>query len=441
MRSYALIAAWIFAGLGLVWASPAQAQDRDDIPADDLERLLDELDEELDDLRDEFEHRLERLRERFGGRLRDLLDRAPRPAEGTGEAWLGVSLAEVDEETRTLLDIPSERGVLITEVHAESPAKAALQTFDIILTVDGEDVSAPAQVTQVVKQRDPGDVLQMQILREGESRDVRVTLGERGVERQPRPSPPGTLREFLDRAYEEGDRPDPEAPAPGGGLGDLLDGFDGFDGLDDLFDPEGGGLQDLLDQFMDPDGEGGGLGDLLDELMNPDGENGGGLGDLLDELMNPDGEGGGLGDLLEELFPQPNGENGGGLGDLLEELFPQPNGDNGGGLGDFFEELFPQPEPEAGPEPYLGLSASDLSPEQRREGIRGVVLDAVVAGGPAANAGLQAGDILTRMNDQDIRALEDVRTVLLELEPGDEVTVVVLRDGERVEMNLVVGQR
>lgn len=71
----------------------------------------------------------------------------------------------------------------------------------------------------------------------------------------------------------------------------------------------------------------------------------------------------------------------------------------------------------------------------------GVRLNGIRAGSPAETAGLQKGDILVQLGDQAIGNLYDMTDALRAHEPGDRVTIVVLRDGERVETFAILGRR
>jgi hypothetical protein len=89
----------------------------------------------------------------------------------------------------------------------------------------------------------------------------------------------------------------------------------------------------------------------------------------------------------------------------------------------------PQPPP---PE-ASGRRASLGTIPDMTESPGGVRLAGVRAGTPAAEAGLQAGDILTQIGDFTIKDLNDLQHALVSLKAGDTVTIVVIRDGKRVE--------
>lgn len=84
---------------------------------------------------------------------------------------------------------------------------------------------------------------------------------------------------------------------------------------------------------------------------------------------------------------------------------------------------------------YLG-TIPDMS-----ESPGGVRLTGVRAGSPAETAGLRKGDILVQLGEHTIGNLYDMTDALRAHKPGDRVTVVVLRDGERVETFAILEKR
>ncbi|MCS6842344.1 MAG: trypsin-like peptidase domain-containing protein [Roseiflexus sp.] len=71
----------------------------------------------------------------------------------------------------------------------------------------------------------------------------------------------------------------------------------------------------------------------------------------------------------------------------------------------------------------------------------GALIAAVEPGGPAARAGLQAGDIVTKVNGKPIGPGQSLRALLLEYKPGDVVTLDVLRNGAQLSLNVTLGTR
>ncbi len=70
-----------------------------------------------------------------------------------------------------------------------------------------------------------------------------------------------------------------------------------------------------------------------------------------------------------------------------------------------------------------------------------MLLTGVRAGSPADNAGITGGDIIIRIGDHEVKDLYGMTDALRAHKPGDVVTVVVLRDGERLELTATLGKR
>ncbi len=91
--------------------------------------------------------------------------------------------------------------------------------------------------------------------------------------------------------------------------------------------------------------------------------------------------------------------------------------------------------------PALGISAASEQVQRALRLPEGVALVQVQPGGPAAKAGLQpfaraadgsivAGDVITAINDEPVKSLDDVLTVLERHQPGDRLTLSVWRAGK-----------
>jgi putative serine protease PepD len=71
-------------------------------------------------------------------------------------------------------------GVSITEVVAGSPADdAGLKEGDVVTRVDGQAVSSGQAVADAIAAKHPGDRITFTVRRDGQEKDVIVTLGER----------------------------------------------------------------------------------------------------------------------------------------------------------------------------------------------------------------------------------------------------------------------
>jgi S1-C subfamily serine protease len=70
---------------------------------------------------------------------------------------------------------------------------------------------------------------------------------------------------------------------------------------------------------------------------------------------------------------------------------------------------------------FLGVSLSSTSDGYSDQG--GVVVQGVVSGGPAAKAGLQAGDVIVSLDGHTVASPSTVRTYVLSKKPGQKITV------------------
>ncbi|WP_405021459.1 S1C family serine protease [Kitasatospora sp. NBC_00070] len=69
----------------------------------------------------------------------------------------------------------------------------------------------------------------------------------------------------------------------------------------------------------------------------------------------------------------------------------------------------------------------------------GVAVVAVTAGGPAASAGLQPGDVITKVGDTTVTSMNGLTTALAALQPGAKVTVTYQRDGATKTAEVTLG--
>jgi len=99
------------------------------------------------------------------------------PDDG-GPGWLGVTIAEVTLEKAKELKLPAERGVLIAEVQADSPAaKAGLKANDVVTEYNGQGVEGAAQFRRMVRETPAGRTAQLSIWRDARAQSISLTVG------------------------------------------------------------------------------------------------------------------------------------------------------------------------------------------------------------------------------------------------------------------------
>jgi Zn-dependent M28 family amino/carboxypeptidase len=100
-----------------------------------------------------------------------------------------------------------------------------------------------------------------------------------------------------------------------------------------------------------------------------------------------------------------------------------------------FHKAEPPPQIAAGDRPWLG-TIPDMTSSPG-----GVRLNGVTAGSPAAEAGLQQGDVLVGLGDFEIGDLYDMTNALAAHKPGDTVTIRARRGDRIVELSTTLRTR
>ncbi|MGA8493319.1 MAG: DegQ family serine endoprotease [Terriglobales bacterium] len=93
--------------------------------------------------------------------------------------YIGVGIQEVTPDLAKAFHVPAEKGALVGNVEPNSAgAKAALQRGDVITELNGQSVNGPNDLRLKVATMTPGTMVHLKVFRNGESRDVSLTLGE-----------------------------------------------------------------------------------------------------------------------------------------------------------------------------------------------------------------------------------------------------------------------
>ena len=94
---------------------------------------------------------------------------------------------------------------------------------------------------------------------------------------------------------------------------------------------------------------------------------------------------------------------------------------------------------------YIGIVPQDLTPQLASSfGIkdtRGALVSFVEDNSPAANAGMQRGDVIREANGSAINDQGELRNKIAELEPGNTLSLKVLRNGAEKSLSLKVAAR
>jgi S1-C subfamily serine protease len=94
-------------------------------------------------------------------------------------------------------------------------------------------------------------------------------------------------------------------------------------------------------------------------------------------------------------------------------------------------------QPPAGQEPgYLGLIADD-----RQSSGKGIRVMEIVSRGPAEQAGLKTGDLITSVNNQAVHSMDDFARAMSAAPVGAKLSFEIQREGATQAIDVVLGQR
>ena len=83
----------------------------------------------------------------------------------------------------------------------------------------------------------------------------------------------------------------------------------------------------------------------------------------------------------------------------------------------------------------IGVTVSDVEPGTGKTAA-GVLVDEVEEESPAAKAGLKKGDVVVEFDGERVRSVRQFTRLVSETPPGRQVAASVLRDGQRVSVNV-----
>ena len=94
--------------------------------------------------------------------------------------FIGVTPKDVDPDLQRSLALRTPAGALVQDVGAGSPAaRAGLRTYDVIVAVDGQAITASDDLIQIIASRKPGTTALLHIVRDGRAMTLPVKLAER----------------------------------------------------------------------------------------------------------------------------------------------------------------------------------------------------------------------------------------------------------------------
>jgi serine protease Do len=95
--------------------------------------------------------------------------------------YIGISIEDVTPDSAKFFDVKKAVGAVVSDVTPDSPgSKAGLKTGDVITEFDGKPVSDAGQLQVETSQKQPGNTINLQVMRDGKSLELPVTLGSFG---------------------------------------------------------------------------------------------------------------------------------------------------------------------------------------------------------------------------------------------------------------------
>ncbi len=94
---------------------------------------------------------------------------------------------------------------------------------------------------------------------------------------------------------------------------------------------------------------------------------------------------------------------------------------------------------------YLGVQTEEVTRENLskfdlRE-VKGVGIESVVDGSPAQSAGLQKGDVIVKVNGDEITSSRKLTRLIGEISPDHQARITVVRNGNERELTVTLGRR
>lgn len=99
--------------------------------------------------------------------------------------YLGVGIQAVDDGLASALNLPRNRGEIISRVEpGEAAAKAGIRQGDVIVRVGGKDVTPDTTLSYLVANQAPGSRVTLDLIRDGKPLSLAATVGTRPPEDQ-----------------------------------------------------------------------------------------------------------------------------------------------------------------------------------------------------------------------------------------------------------------
>jgi serine protease Do len=91
---------------------------------------------------------------------------------------------------------------------------------------------------------------------------------------------------------------------------------------------------------------------------------------------------------------------------------------------------------------YLGVRIQAVDETSARalglDKVKGVLIQDVVEGGPAEDAGLKAGDVILKVDDKEVNQANELQMEIARRQPESQIKITVFRDGRELSLNVTL---
>lgn len=327
--------------------------------------------------------------------------------ERNGRPYLGLVTCDEPGPLASVEVAPLLQGAPIVEVVADSPAdRAGLQEKDIIVAVDDQPVDADNDLADLIAAYAPGDEVTLKVQRPGQEAalEVQVTLGQH---------PDDAEKAYLGVSYL------PQTRKWSGGvfsLPDVLPIPAPFEGGRLVVPPRGAVVQSVEEDSAAAEA---GLqkGDVIVAVDDESVKSPQDLTDLIGAHVP--------GDVVTLKLHRIHEDQ---TLEVKVTLGEHPEDANRAYLGVRFAP--------ASPIPFLGETPFRVSPDFEFQ--RGAIVRQVAKDSPAADAGLQEGDVITAIDGEPVAGVQALVETIASHTPGDAVTLTVYRLESEEEQDIEV---
>ncbi len=108
----------------------------------------------------------------------NVIDQLQRFGE-TRRGWLGVRIQDVTDDIAESIGLETAEGALVTDVPEGPAEEAGMESGDVILSFDGEEIGDTRELVRRVGDTEVGKTVDVEVFRDGETVELAVTLGRR----------------------------------------------------------------------------------------------------------------------------------------------------------------------------------------------------------------------------------------------------------------------